>query len=129
MSQPLVWFITGCSSGFGASLALLALKNGHHVIATSRTPSKTPEIVSQVEKLGGSWLALDVCSPDLSSTINTVTQIYGRIDVLVNNAGYCLLGAFETFTYVNSTEIYVRRLIRAVRKSVAAKWKQISSLL
>jgi len=103
MDQPPVWFITGCSSGFGASLALLVLRNGHRVIATSRTPSKTPEIVSQVKKLGGTWLTLDVCSSDLSSIAEAATQIYGKIDILVNNAAYCLLGAFETFTYVLST--------------------------
>ena len=101
MGQPLVWFITGCSSGFGASLALLALRNGHHVIATSRNPSKTPDIISKVKELGGTWLILDICGSDLPSVVESATQIYGKIDILVNNAGYCLLGAFETFTYVS----------------------------
>ena len=99
LAKSPVWFITGCSSGFGRSLALLALRNGHRVIATSRTPSNTPNDVSQVEKLGGTWLELDVGSPAATSILDKATAIHGRIDVLVNNAGYALLGAFETFRY------------------------------
>jgi NADP-dependent 3-hydroxy acid dehydrogenase YdfG len=97
-----IWLITGCSSGFGASLALLALRNGHHVIATSRTPSKSPELVYRVEKLGGKWLALDVCGADVANIVEEATNIYGKIDILVNNAGYALLGAFETIRLVNT---------------------------
>lgn len=89
------------SSGFGFSLALhiLASGPGHKVIATSRTPSKTPSQVSQIQSLGGTWLALDICSPEseLATFIEKATAIYGTIDVLVNNAGYSLLGAFECF--------------------------------
>ncbi|TVY73439.1 putative oxidoreductase [Lachnellula suecica] len=58
--KPLVWFITGCSSGFGLTLAMLALRSGHKVIATSRNPSKTPELLQQVESQGGIWLELDI---------------------------------------------------------------------
>ncbi|TVY19167.1 putative oxidoreductase [Lachnellula arida] len=99
MSPP-IWLITGCSSGFGKSLALLALRSGHKVIATSRNPSKTPDLVSQVEKLGGVWHALDVCSPEpeLAKAIEKATNVWGRIDILVNAAGYALLGAFETIS-------------------------------
>lgn len=102
MSSP-VWLITGCSSGFGASLALLALRNGHRVIATSRTPSKSPELVLEVEKMGGKWLALDVCASNIADVMEEAIQIYGKIDILVNNAAYALLGAFETFRLVNTT--------------------------
>lgn len=93
MSQ--VWLITGCSSGFGADLALLALKAGHKVIATSRNPSRTPALVEQVDKLGGTWLALDICDKNLDRVFNDALSLHGRIDVLVNNAGYSLLGAVE----------------------------------
>jgi NADP-dependent 3-hydroxy acid dehydrogenase YdfG len=99
-SRPLVWFITGCSSGFGASLSLLALKAGHKVVATSRSPSKTPELVRQVRELGGTWMPLDVNAPSAAEVIRNAVDIYGRIDVLVNNAGFSLLGMLEDLTYV-----------------------------
>ncbi|KAH7410736.1 putative short chain oxidoreductase/dehydrogenase [Cadophora sp. MPI-SDFR-AT-0126] len=100
---PKVWLITGCSSGFGLALALHVLNAGHKVIATSRNPSKTPDLVTQVQNLGGTWLTLDICSPEseLASFIERATAIHGIIDVLVNNAGYALLGAFECFSSLN----------------------------
>jgi len=99
MSPP-VWLITGCSSGFGLHLALLALRSGHKVIATSRNPSKTPSLVAQVESLGGVWHRLDVCSPEskLEEALRDASKVYGSIDILVNNAAYALLGAFETIS-------------------------------
>lgn len=89
MSPP-VWLITGCSSGFGASLAFIALRAGHRVIATSRNPSKTPILVSRVEELGGVWHALDVSTPEpqLAKVIAEASNVWGRIDILVNAAGY-----------------------------------------
>ena len=97
VSKPLVWLITGCSSGFGQSLSLIALKAGHKVIATSRNPTKTPDLVKEVEKLGGVWLALDINSSpeDLRKVIDEGHKLFGRIDVLVNNAGIGLVGALE----------------------------------
>jgi NADP-dependent 3-hydroxy acid dehydrogenase YdfG len=98
-TKSLVWFITGCSTGFGKSLALLVLKAGHHVIATSRTPSKSPSLVKKVEELGGIWLPLDLTSnkEDMEKVVEEGTKKWGRIDVLVNNAGMSILGALEDF--------------------------------
>ncbi|KAI5816010.1 short-chain dehydrogenase/reductase SDR [Pyronema omphalodes] len=96
-SSP-VWFITGCSSGFGASLAKLVLTRGHRLIATSRTPSKSPSLVSEITSAGGHWLTLDVTSPSAPSVVQTALSIYGHIDYFVNNAGYSLIGAIELFS-------------------------------
>jgi NAD(P)-dependent dehydrogenase (short-subunit alcohol dehydrogenase family) len=98
-NKPLVWLITGCSAGFGKSLALLVLKAGHHVIATSRTPSKSPSLVKKVEELGGIWLPLDLTSSkeSMQRIADEGTKKWGRIDVLVNNAGISILGALEDF--------------------------------
>lgn len=94
------WLITGCSSGFGLLLARTALAHGHNVIATSRNPSKSPEIVNEIKSNSrGRWLALDVCWPadKIRSAVAEAAKAFGqdRIDVLVNNAGYSILGAAE----------------------------------
>ncbi len=97
-SSP-IWFITGSSSGFGWHLTLLALKSGHRVIATSRNPSRTPDLASQVKALGGKWLSLDVSweRERIENVILEAVGFWGLIDILVNSAGYALLGAFESF--------------------------------
>jgi NAD(P)-dependent dehydrogenase (short-subunit alcohol dehydrogenase family) len=101
-NKPLVWLITGSSSGFGTSLTFIALKAGHKVIATSRNPSKTPDLVKQVEDLGGIWLALDVNeTPEvLQKVVAEGTKKFGRIDVLANVAGMSIMGALEDFRSV-----------------------------
>lgn len=88
-----VWLITGCSSGFGKKIALAAAKDGDTVVATARDVSKLEDLA----KLGIITKRLDVLSDDdeMKSTIDDILQTVGRIDVLVNNAGYILEGAIE----------------------------------
>ena len=86
---PLVWLITGCSSGLGLCLAKAALAAGHKVIATSRKPEKTPDAVAEIENSSdGSWTQLDVTAPNLEQQVEQIISKFGPIDVLVNNAGY-----------------------------------------
>ena len=101
-SKPFVWLITGCSAGFGKSLALLVLNAGHHVIATSRNPSSSLHLVKKVEELGGIWLPLDLnfSKEKMQKVVKQGTSKWGRIDVLVNNAGMSILGALEDFRLV-----------------------------
>lgn len=79
------WFITGASSGFGWALAEEALRRGDRVVATARDP-KT------LAGLGATALQLDVTKPD---DIARAVAAAGPIDVLVNNAGYSIIGALE----------------------------------
>lgn len=93
-----VWLITGCSSGIGLAIARQALALGHNVIATSRNPSKTPDVVNELSgNPQGHFLALDVTAPypQIKSFIDQATALHGRIDILINNAGYCVLGSIE----------------------------------
>ena len=100
-TQPLVWFITGASSGLGAALAVCALKAGHKVIGTARDPAKASKAYPELSSLGGKWVALDVASPAGGDVVKDAVKVFGRIDVLVNNAGYSLLGAVEDIRFVH----------------------------
>jgi NAD(P)-dependent dehydrogenase (short-subunit alcohol dehydrogenase family) len=91
------WLITGSSSGLGAVLAETVLRAGHHVLATARNPSKAAIEYPQISELGGTWIELDVTRPDTSERVSKAIQTHfnGAIDVVVNNAGYSLLGSIE----------------------------------
>lgn len=93
--RPLTWLITGCSSGFGLALTREVQSHGHTVIATSRNPSRTPELVAEVEGKGGKWLALDVTAPDCGKLVDDLERGGTHIDVLVNNAGGSIHGVVE----------------------------------
>lgn len=98
-SSSLTWFITGASSGFGLALTRIALSEGHKVIATSRNPSRNPDLVAEVESQGGRWLPLDVDDANCGATIEKLETEEGTgIDILVNNAGWSLHGPAECIT-------------------------------
>jgi short chain dehydrogenase len=99
LTTPQTWLITGCSTGLGASLALHALKPGHTILATARNPSSAPSY-AQITSLGEKWLALDVNSPKAGDVVQEAVKLVGRINVLVNNAGYSILGAVEDISFV-----------------------------
>jgi NAD(P)-dependent dehydrogenase (short-subunit alcohol dehydrogenase family) len=95
---PRVWFITGCSSGFGRCLAEQALQRGERVVATARQLAGLSDLSSAFgERVCP--VALDVTRPDqVRGAIERAHAVFGRIDVLVNNAGYGLQGALEDIT-------------------------------
>ncbi|KAL7930245.1 hypothetical protein V8C35DRAFT_330591 [Trichoderma chlorosporum] len=96
--KPLTWLITGCSSGFGLSLARIVQANGHILIATSRKPSNTPDLVAEIESKGGKWIQLDVNNLECDKVIIELESQGLTVDVLVNNAGYCIYNPAENFT-------------------------------
>ncbi|KAH8700296.1 putative hydroxybutyrate dehydrogenase [Talaromyces proteolyticus] len=92
---PLVWLVTGCSSGFGVKqFVLQALARGDKVIATGRN---APTKLAHLEGNGASILNLDLTMPEseIADRIKEAHQIHGRIDILVNNAGYLEVGTVE----------------------------------
>jgi len=94
VSKP-VWFITGCSTGFGRELATLLLGRGYRVAATARDKAKVEDIVAGHDK-NGLALALDVDKQDqIGAAVQAAVARFGRVDVLVNNAGYGYLAAIE----------------------------------
>jgi NAD(P)-dependent dehydrogenase (short-subunit alcohol dehydrogenase family) len=90
------WFITGSSRGFGRSLAVAALEDGDQVVATARKPEQLDDLVQQY---GDRVLpvALDVTDRPLAvAGLKAGLDRFGRIDVVVNNAGYANISAVET---------------------------------
>ena len=95
------WFITGVSSGFGTEIALRALSSGQRVIGTVRNRTKAASQVSIIEAKGGKIFELDVTDAAACSAVfKEAESLYGYVDVLVNNAGYSLLGAVEDLGWV-----------------------------
>ncbi len=90
-----VWFITGSSTGFGRTLAETLLKQGDRVIATARKPEQLQDLIAQYPETAIA-LRLDVTDKaEIKTVIEKAIASFGRIDVLVNNAGYGLIGALE----------------------------------
>lgn len=95
MSEKKVWFITGTSAGIGKELAETALEKGYRVAATARKPEVLQDLA---EKYPDTVLTLklDVTNKDdIAKAIEKTVEKFGRVDVVVNNAGYGLVGAIE----------------------------------
>ena len=100
-----VWFITGCSTGFGRSLAQEVLQNGERVAVTARNKDDIQELVNQFPETAFA-IQLDVTNPEqVKNAVQQALDKFGRIDVLVNNAGIGYFGALE-----ESEEAEVRRM-------------------
>jgi len=126
---PLIWFITGTSQGFGNELVRAALQRGDSVVATSRHPEK---VAAAFKGGSGDLLAipLDLRSQDLvSAGVQAAIDRFGRIDVLVNNAGHGLLGAVEEASDEEIAAVYeinVFGLLRVTRAVLPHLRKQRS---
>ncbi len=103
MTEKPVWFITGCSTGFGRELAKQALASGFRTVVTARNPEELHELAA----LGTSLvLKLDVTDQEqVDAAVKAAEDLFGRIDVLVNNAGIGYFAAVE-----ESEENEVRRM-------------------
>lgn len=108
MSEKKVWFITGCSTGFGRELAKYLLENDYSVAVTARNTDKIQDLV-EINKENAIALALDVTDKaQVKEAVAKAEDFFGQIDVLVNNAGFGYFGAVE-----ESEESEVRAMFEA----------------
>lgn len=94
MKGKQVWFVTGAGRGLGADIVKAALAAGHAVVATGRDPQKLAAAIGDHDEL--LTLKLDVTRPEeADAAVQAAVARFGRIDVLVNNAGNFFAGFFE----------------------------------
>jgi NAD(P)-dependent dehydrogenase (short-subunit alcohol dehydrogenase family) len=101
-----VWFITGASRGFGAEIVEKALADGHQVVATARNPRS---ITERFPDAGGALIAAAVDVTDeaqIAAAVEAGLSAFGRIDIVVNNAGRGLLGAVEEASDAAARAVY-----------------------
>lgn len=100
------WFITGISSGLGKALAKTVIENGDFVIGTFRNPSQADAFNAEYKNKAFA-LTLDISDPEgIEKAVRYVAETYGKIDVLVNNAGYGLAGAIEETSIEETRKIF-----------------------
>src|ERR1700748_3424484 len=94
-NNTLVWFVTGCSTGFGRELVKLVLQKGWRAVITARDTEKIKDLAKGYEEQS---LVLPLDVTDLSQVKSAVAKAqehFGKIDVLVNNAGYGYFTSIE----------------------------------
>lgn len=114
MSNTKVWYITGASRGMGLSLAKQLLAKGHSVAATSRLIA-APEALNG---FGDRFLPLEVNlknEQSIAASIKKTVEKFGRLDVVINNAGYGLGGALEELTSAEIDENFQVNFFAVVR--------------
>lgn len=101
-----VWFVTGSSRGFGLEIVRAALARGDQVVATARTPSVVLEAVrAESDRLLA--VPLDVTEPGtIEAAVSAAVDRFGRIDALVNNAGFGLFGAIEELSDAEARRVF-----------------------
>ncbi len=132
-----VWIVTGGSSGFGREISLAALSRGDRVAATARRSQRLEDLVREAPERVHA-LALDVTDPEgVRRAVDEVLERFGRVDVLVNNAGHGQVGAVEETTeeelrgifdvHVFGPAALVRSVLPAMRRQGSGAIVQISS--
>ncbi len=90
-----VWFITGCSTGFGREIARVILERGGRAVVTAREAARVEDLASEFPEHALA-LALDVTKPEqVADSVRQAEAKFGAVDVLVNNAGYGYMAAIE----------------------------------
>ena len=131
MTEKKVWLITGAGRGLGVDIAKAALAAGHAVVATGRDAAKVAAAVGDHENLLA--IKLDVTrQQDAQAAVEAAVAKFGRIDVLVNNAGNFFAGFFEELSpeqVRNQIETLLFGPMNVTRAALPVMRKQRSGLL
>ena len=131
MIEKKVWLITGAGRGLGVDIAKAALAAGHHVVATGRDAARVTAAVGDHHNLLS--MKLDVtCPQDAQAAVEAAIAKFGRIDVLVNNAGNFFAGFFEELNpdqVRNQIETLLFGPMNVARATLPVMRKQRSGLL
>lgn len=113
--EPKIWFITGISSGLGKALAHAVLQQGDIVVGTFRKAEQVDQF-NQTQQGRGLGLLLDVTDPSgIEAAFEQVEQTFGRLDVLVNNAGYGFAGAVEEASMAEIRAVFETNVFGALQ--------------
>jgi len=137
MENKKVWFVTGASKGLGLTLVKKLLNKGYAVAATSRNLNDLSKAVGEFENFLP--LSVDLLSEEsVEKAISQTISKYGRLDVVVNNAGYGMLGALEELSDQESRENFnvnvfgslnvIRKVLPQLRKQQSGHIFNISSI-
>lgn len=129
MKSKKVWFVTGASKGFGLALTKLVLSQGNQVIATSRN---TDDLKKSIKENQNNLLALKVditSDQDVKNAVQQSIEKFGKIDVVVNNAGYSLIGSMEEMSdeeFRQTVDVNLFGTINVIRNIIPYLRKQHS---
>jgi NAD(P)-dependent dehydrogenase (short-subunit alcohol dehydrogenase family) len=134
-----VWLITGSSRGFGRRLAEAVLAHGDRLVATARKPEQLSDLVTQYGDTRVRAVPLDVTNPEQArAAVSAAVEAFGRLDVVVNNAGYGNLAAIEDATEADlraqiETDLWgvihvTRAALPILRKQRSGHFVQFSSI-
>lgn len=132
-----IWFITGTSRGFGALITTRVLAQGDAVVATARNPKAITERFGEHPNLLS--VALDVTDESqATAAVKVAIERFGRIDILLNNAGFGLMGAVEEATVAEIEAVYrtnvfgllnvTRAVLPSMRQARSGRILNISSI-
>ncbi|MFJ4782341.1 SDR family oxidoreductase [Streptomyces sp. NPDC088794] len=137
--MPSTWLITGATSGFGRLVADRALAADAHVIAVGRRSDRLADLADSAPHGRVTTVPLDITAPDAEEVLTDVVRAAGgRLDVLVNNAGYGLFGAVEQIDAAEARAIFdtnvlanlaVLRATLPALRAAHGRVVQISSLI
>ncbi|KAG2365233.1 NAD(P)-binding protein [Suillus spraguei] len=142
MAESKVWLVTGSSSGFGRSMTELLLKNGNRVVATLRRKEAISDLAEQYPSSQLLIVQTDVVkASEVAAAYAKAKEVFGRIDVVFNNAGIAIFGETESLSDQDARQIFevnfwgssnvtreAIRMFREVNNPVGGRLLQVSSM-